>query len=108
MHNVTIRGKWAKCTRDLSELFLKTACGATLISILFSNLKKPNRVTWVARLVGRLTLGFGSGHELTHVREFEPCIRLWAGGAEPAWEFSVSPSLKNKHLKNPKNNKKTT
>ena len=38
----------------------------------------------------RLTLGFGSGHDLM-VREFDPHIRLRAEGAEPAWDsFSLS------------------
>ena len=47
------------------------------------------RGTWVAQLVKRLTLGFGSGHNLT-VREFEPHIGLHTDGVEPAQAF-VSP-----------------
>ena len=57
-----------------------------------------------------LTLDFGSGHDLT-VQEMEPCVRLWADSAEPAWDsffLSLCPSsahsltLKNK-LKKLKN-----
>ena len=46
---------------------------------------------WVAQLVERLTLDFGSGHDNT-VPEIEPRIRLYAHGAEPAWD-SLSPSV---------------
>ena len=49
------------------------------------------RGTWVAQLVKRLTLGFGSGHNLT-VREFKPCVGLCADSSEPAWD-SLSPLL---------------
>ena len=45
----------------------------------------------VAQSVKRLTLGFGSGHDLT-VHEFELHIRLHADSTEPAWD-SLSPSL---------------
>ena len=38
-------------------------------------LRKHRRGAWVALSVKRLTLNFGSGHDLT-VREFNPCIRL--------------------------------
>ena len=44
---------------------------------------------WVAQSVKRTTFGFGSGHDLP---ELEPCIRLGADSAEPAWE-SLSCSL---------------
>ena len=44
--------------------------------------------TWVAQSVEHQTLGFSLGHDLA-VCEFEPLIRLHAGGAEPAWD-SVS------------------
>ena len=47
--------------------------------------------TCVAQSVKRLTLDFGSGHDLT-VCEFEPCIGLCADSAEPGWD-SLSPSL---------------
>ena len=60
---------------------------------------------WLAQLVGRPTLDFSSGHDLT-VRGFEPYVRLCADSAEPAWgllssSLSVPPLLKNKqiHLK---------
>ena len=53
----------------------------------------------MAQLVKRLTLDFGSGHDLT-VHEFEPRARLCANGVEAAWDclchsctFSVSVSL---------------
>ena len=46
---------------------------------------------WVTQSVERLTLDFGSGHDLI-VREIEPHIRFHADGAEPAWD-SLSPSL---------------
>ena len=39
----------------------------------------------MAQSVQHLTLGFSSGHDLT-VHEFEPCVRLSTGGAEPAWD----------------------
>ena len=43
-------------------------------------------VTYVAQLVERPTLGFGSGHDLM-VCEFEPHMGLCADSAEPAWDF---------------------
>ena len=48
---------------------------------------------WVAQSVGRLSLGFGSAHDLM-VCGFEPHIELCVdgAGAEPAWG-SISPSL---------------
>ena len=45
----------------------------------------------MAQLVKRLTLDFGSGHDLM-VCELEPCIGLHADNTEPAWD-SLSPSL---------------
>ena len=45
----------------------------------------------MARSVQRLTLGLGSGHELT-VREFEPRIGHRAADGESAWD-SLSLSL---------------
>ena len=47
--------------------------------------------TWEAQGVKRLTLDFGSDHDLK-VRGFEPHVRLHAAGVEPAWD-SVSLSL---------------
>ena len=63
---------------------------------------------WVAQLVRRATLDFGSCHNLT-VCEIEPHFRLHAISEEPAWD-SLSPSLSlslptleiNKHEKNKK------
>ena len=49
------------------------------------------RGAWMAQLVKCLTLGFGSGHDLT-VREFEPCIGFCVVSAKPAWD-SLSPCL---------------
>ena len=40
----------------------------------------------MAQLVKRLTLDFGSGHDLT-IHELEPVIGLCAGRVEPAWDF---------------------
>ena len=40
--------------------------------------------------VKRLTLDFGSGHDLT-VHGFEPLIGLCAGSAEPAWDSLCLP-----------------
>ena len=49
--------------------------------------------TWVAQSVERLTLDFGSGHDLT-VHGVEPCVRLGADISEPAWDsLSASPPL---------------
>ena len=48
----------------------------------------------MAQLVKHLTLGFGSGHDLM-VHGVEPCIRLCADNAEPAWDslfISLCPS----------------
>ena len=45
----------------------------------------------MAQAVKRLTLDFGSGHDVT-VREFEPQIGLCADITEPAWD-SLSASL---------------
>ena len=39
----------------------------------------------MAQLVKRLTLGLGSGHDLT-VCELEPCVRLCSDSIEPAWD----------------------
>ena len=49
------------------------------------DLNPESRGTWVTLMVERLTLGFGSGHDLT-VREFEPRVRLCADSGEPAWD----------------------
>ena len=46
---------------------------------------------WVAQLVKRPTLDFGSGYNLT-VCELEPRIGLCADSTEPAWN-SLSPSF---------------
>ena len=46
---------------------------------------------WVAQSVKRLTLGFGSGHDLT-ICGIEPCVRLCTDSSEPAWD-SLFPSL---------------
>ena len=41
----------------------------------------------MAQSVQRLTLGFGSGHDLT-VLEFQPHIGICADSLEPAWDSS--------------------
>ena len=53
--------------------------------------KKQTWGTWVAQSVKHLILDCGSAHDL-RVHRFEPCIRLCADTAEPAWD-SLSPSL---------------
>ena len=47
--------------------------------------------TWVAQSVKRLTLDFGSGHDLT-VCEIESHVGLCTDSVEPAWGL-LSPSL---------------
>ena len=46
----------------------------------------------MAQSVKRLTLGFGSGHDLMVHYEFKPCIGLSAVSSEPASD-PLSPSL---------------
>ena len=56
-----------------------------------------SRGTWVAQFAKRLTLGFGSGHDLT-VRGIKPCIGLCPGSVEPAWDsLSLPLSCLDKH-----------
>ena len=43
------------------------------------------RGAWVAQSVKRLTLDFGSSHDLT-VREFKPHVGLCTDSTEPAWD----------------------
>ena len=51
------------------------------------------RDAWGAQSVNCLTLGFGSGHDLT-VRGSEPHAQLCADSVEPAWgSLSLSLSL---------------
>ena len=45
--------------------------------------------TWVAQLIKRPTLDFGSGHDLM-VPQIEPHVSLYADSLKPAWD---SPSL---------------
>ena len=45
----------------------------------------------MAHSVKRLTLDFGSGHDLM-VHEFKSCVGLGTDSAEPAWD-SLSPPL---------------
>ena len=47
--------------------------------------------TWVAQLINRLTLDFGSGHDLM-IGEFKPLMGLRADRVEPVWD-SLSPSI---------------
>ena len=53
--------------------------------------KQDSRGTWLAQSAKHWALDFNSGYDLT-VHEIEPCIRLYAGSEEPAWD-SLSPSL---------------
>ena len=64
-----------------------------ILKILRSPAVKNNlsRGAWVVQSVQRLTLDFGSGHDVT-VRGIEPHIRLHTDSREPAWD-SLSPSL---------------
>ena len=48
--------------------------------------------TWGAQAVKRLTLEFGSGHDLM-VLGIEPHIRLCPDSTEPAWDSLSAPSL---------------
>ena len=61
------------------------------------------RGTWVPQSVERLTLRFGSGHDLT-VHGFEPRIGLCPGTAKPAWD-SLSLPLPCSHSLSPEINK---
>ena len=59
--------------------------------VLFKN----NHVwgAWVAQLVNRLSLDFGSGHDLM-VHQMETCVRFCADSmVEPGWDSLLSPSL---------------
>ena len=47
--------------------------------------QKTQGGAWVAQLVKRLMLGFGSGHDLT-VHEFEPRVGLCTDNTEAAWD----------------------
>ena len=68
-----------------------TLCKATDISA------KKLWGTWVAQLVKRQTLDFGSGHDLV-VHEVEPRVRLCTDSVEPAWDsHSLSLSLSAPH-----------
>ena len=53
--------------------------------------KERKRGAWMAQLVKRPTLDFGSGHD-SAVVGIKPHIRLCTESVEPAWD-SVSPSL---------------
>ena len=44
----------------------------------------------LALSIERLTLDFGSGHDLM-VREMEPYVRLHADGLDPAWDSLSAP-----------------
>ena len=50
-----------------------------------------HRGAWVAQSVKRLTLDFGSGHDLV-AHGFEPGVQLCADSTEPAWD-PLSPGL---------------
>ena len=53
---------------------------------------------WVAQLVERLALGFGSRHDLT-VCEFKPRVKLCADSGKPVWDsLSASPCPRSKQI----------
>ena len=57
-----------------------------MIFVSIKSFKKiPTRGVWVAQLVERLTLDFGSCHDLI-VRELEPHVELCAGSVESTWD----------------------
>ena len=70
------------------QLLLEQCAGWDTIE----NLCITFRGAWVAQLVERPTLDFGSGHDLT-VHGFEPHVGLCADSVEPAWKLSLSLSL---------------
>ena len=59
-------------------------------------LKGKTKGLWVAQLVKRLTLDFGSGHDFT-VHSMEPHMGLCAGGMGPVWD-SLSLPLPTLHM----------
>ena len=71
--------------------------------------RRMNRGPWMAQSAERLTLNFVSGPDLV-VCGFEPCVRLRADRAEPAWDslsssLSAPPLLMPVHSLSPKINK---
>ena len=62
-----------------------------MLYINYISIEKNFWGTWVAQLVMRPTLSFGSGHDLT-VHKFKPHIGLCADSMEPALD-SLSPFL---------------
>ena len=52
---------------------------------------------WVAQLVKRLTIGFGSGHDCT-VSGFKPHTGLHAGSVEPAFDSLPLSQIKKKKI----------
>ena len=61
-------------------------------TLLFSVKIPCFRGTWAAQSIKRLTLGFGSGHDLA-VCEFEPHVGLCADSSEPGACFGFRASL---------------
>ena len=53
--------------------------------------KKESRGAWMAPSVRRPTFGFGSGHDLTTVGEFEPHVRPCSDRADLAWDSLALP-----------------
>ena len=82
--------KTGRCLKDgKKECFRKVRMYS--ITCCFKKSSRRGRGAWVVQLVKHLTLGFGSGCDLT-VCGFEPHLGLCTGSVEPAWD-SVSVSL---------------
>ena len=90
-------GYAAQCTLmwSLPSKFVRKEVPSPLTLPYTGNTRKmpSGRGAWVALQVRCLTLGLGSGQDLT-VHEFEPRIGLCANSAQPAWVslfFSLCP-----------------
>ena len=64
----------------------------TILKLCEKITESEHRGAWVAQLVIRSTLDFGSGHDLT-VHEIKPHVRLCTDSMEPAWDFLSPLSL---------------
>ena len=89
------KGPWSEKSGDSTPCHSMSHNSLDILKILRSPAVKNNlsRGAWVVQSVQRLTLDFGSGHDVT-VRGIEPHIRLHTDSREPAWDsLSPSPSL---------------
>ena len=79
----------------LTSHFASVLCSTSIVgSLMLHQNHLHSWGAWVAQSVKRLTLGFGSGHDLT-VCGVEPCVWLCVFTAEPTWD-SLSLSLSKK------------